>query len=62
EPFQTSRESRAQAGGLGLGLYIVEQIVLTHGGTVEVSSTPADGTTFRIQLPRICAPKQSATD
>ena len=54
EPFQNSRESRAKAGGLGLGLYIVEQIVLAHGGSVDVHSVPADGTTFRIQLPRVC--------
>jgi two-component system sensor histidine kinase/response regulator len=53
EPFQTSRESRNKAGGLGLGLYIVQQIVLAHGGSVEVRSLPADGTTFRIHLPRV---------
>ncbi|MEY4576985.1 MAG: hypothetical protein RL701_1688 [Pseudomonadota bacterium] len=52
QPFQTSRESRAQAGGLGLGLYIVEQIVLAHDGSVAVESTAEQGTTFRVQLPR----------
>jgi len=56
EPFQTSRESRVKAGGLGLGLYIVQQIVLAHGGSVDVHSVPADGTTFRVQLPRYCRP------
>lgn len=53
QPFQTSRESRMQAGGLGLGLYIVEQIVLAHGGTVDVTSTPESGTSFQIHLPRV---------
>ncbi|HEX8703714.1 MAG TPA: ATP-binding protein [Myxococcaceae bacterium] len=37
---------------IGLGLYIVRELVLAHGGTVEVSSTEADGTTFTVTLPR----------
>jgi signal transduction histidine kinase len=52
EPFQTSRESRMRAGGLGLGLYIVDQIVRAHGGRVEVHSAPGEGTTFQVHLPR----------
>ena len=39
-------------GHLGLGLYIVEQIVTAHGGTIDVTSTEADGTTFNVRLPR----------
>jgi signal transduction histidine kinase len=38
--------------GLGLGLYIASQVVLAHGGTLDVTSTNADGTTFVIKLPR----------
>lgn len=38
--------------GLGLGLYIVHQIVSGHEGTVSVSSTEAAGTTFTVTLPR----------
>jgi sigma-B regulation protein RsbU (phosphoserine phosphatase) len=37
---------------IGLGLYIVRELVLAHGGTVEVSSTEAEGTTFTVTLPR----------
>jgi PAS domain S-box-containing protein len=37
--------------GLGLGLYIVRQIVSAHGGAISVSSTEDRGTTFRVTLP-----------
>jgi signal transduction histidine kinase len=37
--------------GLGLGLSFVAWIVRAHGGTVDVSSRPGEGTTFRIRLP-----------
>jgi two-component system, sensor histidine kinase and response regulator len=37
--------------GLGLGLYIVQQIVLAHGGRVDVK-TDARRTSFLVELPR----------
>jgi two-component system, OmpR family, sensor kinase len=43
--------SRAQ-GGTGLGLSIVAAIVRAHGGSVELDSTPGEGATFRVLLPR----------
>lgn len=37
--------------GLGLGLYICQQIVVAHGGTIGVTSVEDEGTTFTIQIP-----------
>jgi two-component system sensor histidine kinase/response regulator len=52
EPFQSGVGRRTRAEGLGLGLYIVQQIVHAHGGEVRVSSSREEGTTFEIRLPR----------
>src|SRR5262245_6506748 len=57
EPFHAVTERRGGGGGggrrsLGLGLYICERIVSAHGGRIAVESTPARGTTFRVELPR----------
>ena len=37
---------------LGLGLYIVDKIVDAHGGSIDVRSSKAKGTTFVVSLPR----------
>ena len=46
EPYETSKPE-----GSGLGLMIVQRIVQEHGGQIEISSKPDEGTSFTILLP-----------
>jgi two-component system sensor histidine kinase/response regulator len=46
EPFRRGPETPRASEGLGLGLYIVREIVRAHGGTVQVASSADEGTTF----------------
>ncbi len=48
-PFERGANERK---GLGLGLFIVRAIATAHGGTVDVTSSRGEGTTFRMRLPR----------
>lgn len=54
EPFQQAGEKRRTGQGLGLGLYTVNMFVKAHGGTVEISSTAAQGTLATVRIPRQC--------
>lgn len=52
EPFQRGASSDPAGRSIGLGLYIVREIIASHGGRVEVRSEPGEGTTFTLRLPR----------
>ena len=51
DPFRSGAPRGGQNEGLGLGLYIVQQIVQAHGGLVSVQAG-AGRITFTMRLPR----------
>jgi signal transduction histidine kinase len=51
DPFRGSPQAAGRKDGLGLGLYIVQQIVHAHRGDIRVDATPSH-TTFVISVPR----------
>ena len=51
EPFRSGPRKSAKSQGLGLGLYVCDQIVSAHGGTIRVRSSVGEGTTFEVRLP-----------
>jgi signal transduction histidine kinase len=57
-------EPRSSRGGvspeLGLGLYVVQQIVHAHGGRIEARSSETEGTLFVVELPRTAPRATSA--
>lgn len=48
DPFFTTKPA---GSGTGLGLYVVYRIVTRYGGTIDVESTPGEGTTFTVRFP-----------
>jgi signal transduction histidine kinase len=52
DPFRGGQNNSGRREGLGLGLYIVSQIVQAHGGSVTVETGAENVTTFRLCVPR----------
>lgn len=55
EPMQRGSDDGGERRNIGLGLFIVSAIVKAHRGTLEVTSTLEEGTTFLVRLPRRAA-------
>jgi len=49
--FRAATTAQAHTAGMGIGLYVVHEIVVRHGGSVEVTSEEGYGSTFTVQLP-----------
>ncbi|MGE5185925.1 MAG: MEDS domain-containing protein [Acidobacteriota bacterium] len=52
EPFRGTVRRGAHTRGLGVGLYLAQQIVAAHGGRIEAATSEGGGTTIHIELPR----------
>ena len=53
ELFRGRTNSASRPGGLGLGLFISQQVVWAHEGDIGVDSSAARGTVFTVHLPRL---------
>ena len=52
QPYRRLDQGRRVAGGAGLGLFFVRQLVAAHGGTLAVRSKVSEGSTFTVRFPR----------
>lgn len=52
EPFYRSQPTRRFPQGMGLGLTIAQDLIVAHGGKLEVDSQPGQGSRFTVWLPR----------
>jgi two-component system sensor histidine kinase/response regulator len=52
DPFRRAQRQTCRTEGLGLGLYIVQQVVRAHGGSVDVQSGDDNLTVFAVRIPR----------
>ncbi len=51
DKFYRVDSSNTSVSGLGMGMSIVQSIVQSHDGTIDISSTPGAGTTVTFGLP-----------
>jgi signal transduction histidine kinase len=49
---EQAQDGSRSAGNMGLGLYIASTVARAHSGSINVQSSKAGGTTFKVSLPR----------
>ncbi len=54
--YRAANAGAAQISGLGVGLYVVKEVITLHGGTVSVESTEGQGSRFTFCLPLLTDP------
>ncbi len=57
--YQVTHQNQDQTAGLGLGLYLVRQLVEAHDGSIGVESVEGQGATFTVRLPLLSAEEES---
>ena len=59
--YRADNVDEQHISGVGIGLYVVNEIVTLHAGTVTVESTEGQGSTFRVFLPltRVDSPAEA---
>ncbi len=54
--YRSNNVEQWQIAGLGVGLYVVKELVARHGGTIEVQSREGQGSTFTVRVPLCSEP------
>jgi signal transduction histidine kinase len=60
--YRATNAHEQRLGGVGLGLYVVNEIVGLHGGTIDIVSREGQGSTFTVRLPLAQDEAQVAED
>jgi signal transduction histidine kinase/FixJ family two-component response regulator len=59
--YRATNAYEQRLGGVGLGLYVVNQIIALHGGSIEVTSREGEGSTFTVRIP-LLTKEETTTD
>jgi len=60
--YRVDKVRSRQAGGAGLGLSIARWIIDAHRGSIHLESSPEEGSTFEVRIPRVAATSSEGRD